>query len=52
MRNVHGTILSLVAAIVSVPALHPQTFTVLHAFQSPEGARPMARLTEDSAGNL
>ncbi len=52
MRNLPGTALSLVAAFVCLPALHSQTFTVLHAFQSPDGARPMAGLTEDATGNL
>jgi len=45
--------LMFAATIIAVPAIHAQTFTVLHSFTgAPDGANPVVGLTLDQAGNL
>jgi uncharacterized repeat protein (TIGR03803 family) len=52
MRPLQAALLLLAAAFLCPSFTPAQTFTVLHTFQSSDGARPMAALTEDRAGNL
>jgi uncharacterized repeat protein (TIGR03803 family) len=47
-----GVILSLFTAFVCLPSAQTQTFTILHTFQSADGANPQAGVIQDSSGNL
>jgi uncharacterized repeat protein (TIGR03803 family) len=43
---------AILLSLISFPAAHAQTFTLIHYFTGRDGAYPMAGLTWDQAGNL